>query len=73
MSLGYVIGEVAHFLITTTNRAVAQDIEYGDRGCFHRNNTDAGGMCEQMTEETNCTIGIDECMWDYSGLGEIKY
>ena len=38
MTVAYIVGEVAHFLINTTGRAVAREIHFGDSACFPANN-----------------------------------
>ena len=60
MSLGYMIGEIAHFLIITTSRPVARDIQYGDKGCYDNN---AFSM-EQKNESIKCEVFQDasSCM-----------
>ena len=50
MSLGYMIGEIAHFLIITTNRPVAREIQYGDKGCYSNNTL----PMEQKNESIKC-------------------
>ena len=50
MSLGYMIGEIAHFLIITTSRPVARDIQYGDKGCYYNNTF----PMEQKIESIKC-------------------
>ena len=59
MSLGYVIGEIAHFMIITTSRSVARDIHYGDKGCydnatFPKENRDSSLKCESFKNESFC-------------------
>ena len=68
MTVSYIVGEVAHFLINTTGRAVAREIHFGDLACFPAGN--------QSKTNDNCTAveGQPECqergcVWDYSGLG----
>lgn len=34
MSLCYGIGELSHFLVGTTSRAMSQDLGYGDQSCL---------------------------------------
>ena len=50
MSLGYMIGEIAHFLIITTSRPVAREIQYGDKGCYYNNTL----PMEQKNESIKC-------------------
>ena len=59
MSFGYVIGEIAHFLIITTSRQVARDVQYGDKGCydnvtFPAENKDTNLKCESFKNESTC-------------------
>ncbi|XP_023322348.1 protein spinster homolog 1 [Eurytemora carolleeae] len=71
MALSYVIGEIAHFLINTTSREVAREIQFGDQACFV-NKTRAAELNSNASctgyNETSCT---EEplCYWEYSGLG----
>ena len=63
MSVGYVIGEIAHFLILTTNRAVARDVHYGDKECFtNATHTQTSNLnrsnnvtCTSLKNESLCT------------------
>jgi len=59
MSFGYVIGEIAHFLIITTSRQVARDVQYGDKGCYNNatfpaENKDTNLKCESFKNESTC-------------------
>jgi MFS family permease len=69
MSLSYIIGEIAHFLINTTSREVARDVHFGDKSCFpNKTRADEVNSTVSCTgyNETTCT---DECYWEYSGSG----
>ncbi|CAH1968640.1 unnamed protein product [Acanthoscelides obtectus] len=44
VSIGYICGELGHYLIGVTSKAVAQDLHYGDISC-QLNLTDVGGPC----------------------------
>ena len=60
MSLGYMIGEIAHFLIITTSRSVARDIQYGDKGCYYNKTfpteqKNEGIKCEGFQDASSCT------------------
>ena len=60
MSFGYIIGEIAHFLIITTSRSVARDVQYGDQGCygnatFPKEDRDANLKCESFVNASSCT------------------
>ena len=59
MSLGYVIGEIAHFLIITTSRSVARDVQYGDKGCYDNSTFPTGQKdenikCEGFKNDSSC-------------------
>ena len=74
MSLGYIVGEIAHFLINTTSREVAQDIEFGDQSCYATDGVDAPSgavSCEDLEAEAECAAQ-NHCQWNYNGLG-IEY
>jgi len=80
MTLSYIVGELTHFLINTTSRAVAREIGYGEMSCF-KNETiaDVGGddgdetgvICSEIKNETDCALA-DNCHWSFNGLG-IQY
>ena len=72
MTLSYIVGELTHFLINTTSRAVAREVEFGDQSCF-KNETIVGGEelsvnCSSLKNETEC-VSQPECYWHYNGLG----
>lgn len=74
MSFGYVIGEIAHFLIITTSRQVARDVQYGDKGCydnvtFPAENKDTNLKCESFKNESTCGKTSSQCEWNYNGRG----
>jgi len=69
MSLAYIIGEIAHFLINTTSRAVAQDIKFGDKACImNESYVNSTADCKELKNETECSVN-PECVWDYAGTG----
>jgi len=63
---GYVIGEIAHFLIATTSKDVANTIPYGDQVCMEKNKTAEFGCKEFEIEET---CDSKNCDWKYNGQG----
>ena len=73
ITVSYIIGEIAHFLINTTSREVARELHYGDQACY-RNATARPAAaytsfdCPGLKEEAECR-DHEECTWDYSGLG----
>ena len=77
MTLSYIVGELTHFLINTTSRAVAREIGYGEMSCF-KNETfadvdsdETGVICSEIKNETDCALA-DNCHWSFNGLG-IQY
>ena len=68
MTVAYITGEVAHFLINTTGRAVAREVHFGELACFpSTNSTTNSTECAAAGSEEACSrLG---CSWDYSGLG----
>ena len=57
MSLCYGVGELSHFLVGTTSRAMSQDLHYGDRSC-QRNDS----LAMEVGEISNitCSHYLDE-------------
>jgi len=69
MSMAYIIGEIAHFMINTTSREVAQDIEYGDQGCLaNKTIKNSGVTCSDFKNESMCAENA-ACTFDYTGTG----
>lgn len=72
MTLSYIVGELTHFLINTTSRAVAREIKFGDKSCFksETNESSVGRSvnCTSLKNETDC-ISEPECSWHYNGQG----
>jgi len=58
MSLSYGIGELSHFMVGTTSRAMAQDLHYGDQSCL-KNDSLWNGL------ETNVTCSDFEYQESY--------
>ena len=74
MTLSYIVGELTHFLINTTSRALARDLEFGDQSCF-KNETavvvtseEVSVNCSSLKNETDC-VREEGCYWHYNGLG----
>lgn len=67
MTVAYIVGEVAHFLINTTGRAVAREIHFGESACFPANESKVATNCTAVEEQEECES--EGCSWDYSGLG----
>ena len=51
VTLSYVVGEIAHFLIAVTSKSVANDIGYGTKKCFTKNEDDV----VNKTDDTDCS------------------
>jgi len=78
MTLSYIVGELTHFLINTTSRAVARDIGYGEKSCYpnstYLGDTSSLASCtspNSSSTSSSCS-SLPHCSWDYSGLG-IQY
>ena len=74
MTVAYIVGELTHFLVNTTSRALARDLQFGDLSCF-KNETAVTGEeeeisvnCTSLKEEKDC-VGQTQCYWHYNGLG----
>lgn len=75
MTVGYIFGEIAHFLINTSSKAVARDVQFGNQACFELENITLGEndtTCKDADTEAKCQENSDKCYWDYNGSG-IEY
>ncbi|XP_015608750.1 uncharacterized protein LOC107274277 [Cephus cinctus] len=77
VSLGYVLGELGHYMIGVTSKATAEDLHYGDIAC-QLNSTDYSladlpVQCEAANNSDYCLTlnlnGTYYCEWNYNGLG----
>ncbi|XP_043478293.1 putative metabolite transport protein HI_1104 isoform X2 [Leptopilina heterotoma] len=77
VSIGYVLGELGHYLIGVTSKATAEDLHYGDISC-QLNSTefslvDLPVQCEAANNSEYCVSldlnGTNYCEWNYNGLG----
>nr|CAH7712245.1 unnamed protein product [Callosobruchus chinensis] len=77
VSIGYICGELGHYLIGVTSRAVAEDLHYGDISC-QLNLTDVHLsdlpiQCNTANDSETCSSyklnGTPYCEWNYNGLG----
>lgn len=50
MTVGYIVGEIAHFQIGTVSRSMAQDIEFGRKKCFEED-VDDSDYCRAIDNE----------------------
>ncbi|CAG9767565.1 unnamed protein product [Ceutorhynchus assimilis] len=77
VSIGYVLGELGHYMVGVTSKAMAMDLHYGDIAC-QLNNTnyylsDLPVICSDANSSDTCmSLTIDDepyCEWTYNGLG----
>ncbi|KAJ8958537.1 hypothetical protein NQ318_002332 [Aromia moschata] len=77
VSIGYICGELGHYLIGVTSKAIAEDLHFGDISC-QLNNTeyhlkDLPYACSAANDTETClsyTVnGTPYCEWNYNGLG----
>ncbi|KAB0790978.1 hypothetical protein PPYR_02778 [Photinus pyralis] len=77
VSIGYVMGELGHYLIGVTSKAIAMDLHYGDIAC-QLNNTnyhlsELPDLCHTANNSETCLSfninGTYYCEWNYNGLG----
>ncbi|XP_034933644.1 putative metabolite transport protein HI_1104 [Chelonus insularis] len=77
LSIGYIVGELGHYLIGVTSKATAIDLHYGDISC-QLNSTEYMSYelpesCESAINSTHCLSlelnGTKYCEWNYNGLG----
>nr|CAB3262831.1 uncharacterized protein LOC100183908 [Phallusia mammillata] len=72
----YAVGEIGHFIIGIVSKPLAQDIEFGDKGCI--SNSSAYNVSEKCTDAnyTRCMSLKNQnesyCEWNYLGSG-IEY
>ncbi|KAJ8985205.1 hypothetical protein NQ317_018234 [Molorchus minor] len=77
VSIGYICGELGHYLIGVTSKAVAEDLHFGDIAC-QLNKTDlllseVPVLCATANDSDTCLSyninGTPYCEWNYNGLG----
>ena len=65
LTMSYLVGEMGHFLLSSTSRDISRDIGYGDKACFNViNMTDS---CGSIKNREGCEAS--KCSWEYTGLG----
>lgn len=77
LTIGYILGELGHYLIGVTSKQTAIELDYGDHACqqndtsFHRHLLPT--QCADIPEEGKClelhVNGTNYCEWNYNGLG----
>lgn len=77
ISIGYIVGELGHYMIGVTSKDTARDLHYGDIAC-QLNSTDYSlaelpVQCDKVNDSDICLSlnvnGTSYCEWDYNGLG----
>ncbi|XP_018323579.1 uncharacterized protein LOC108735868 [Agrilus planipennis] len=77
VAIGYVLGELGHYLIGVTSKAIALDLHYGDIAC-QLNTTEyflseLPDLCHTANNSETCLSfnvnGTSYCEWTYNGLG----
>ncbi|KAL4711895.1 hypothetical protein ACJJTC_006064 [Scirpophaga incertulas] len=77
VSVGYILGELGHYLIGTTSKVTADDLHYGDKSCMlnasHLSLNQLPVVCESVNSSEICETlvlnGSRYCEWGYNGLG----
>lgn len=77
LTVGYILGELGHYLIGVTSKQTAIELDYGDHACQQNNTSferrDLPIECGKVLDESNCTQlhinGTPYCEWNYNGLG----
>lgn len=77
LTIGYILGELGHYLIGVTSKQTAIELNYGDHACqqnntsFHRQLLPT--QCGDIKNESECVElhvnGTHYCEWNYNGLG----
>jgi len=77
LTIGYILGELGHYLIGVTSKQTAIELDYGDHACqldnteFTRNELPV--QCKAISNATECLAqslnGTLYCEWNYNGLG----
>ncbi|XP_058446015.1 putative metabolite transport protein HI_1104 [Malaya genurostris] len=77
LTIGYIAGELGHYLIGVTSKATAIELDYGDHAC-QQNHTEVHRhllpqQCADIDVEHDChrqhLNGTVYCEWNYNGLG----
>lgn len=77
LTIGYIAGELGHYLIGVTSKATAIELDYGDHAC-QQNHTEVERhllpqQCADVIVEHECHQqhhnGTPYCEWNYNGLG----
>jgi len=70
LTLSYMVGEVAHFLIAVTSKDLARSIGFGDMRCYANTSTmgEMTAVCAGFKAAEDCEDHAG-CEWLYSGQG----
>ena len=63
LTSSYLLGELGHFLLSSTSRSMAGELQYGAEACL------GPADCEAQQEEETCRAVGPHCGWEYTGLG----
>ncbi|XP_044260265.1 putative metabolite transport protein HI_1104 [Tribolium madens] len=77
VSIGYVLGELGHYLIGVTSKVIAMDLHFGDIACQFNSTefslSDLPATCDTANSSEICLSyninGTPYCEWNYNGLG----
>lgn len=77
LTIGYILGELGHYLIGVTSKQTAIELDYGDHACQQNTTmfprTEIPIQCSVVMNETECVDlnynGTVYCEWNYNGLG----
>ena len=68
ITVGYIIGEIAHFLIAITSKDTANSIHYGDQACLKKAQQTEDFDCQDLKTQDVCDAE-QNCEWKYNGQG----
>ncbi|XP_001355572.1 putative metabolite transport protein HI_1104 [Drosophila miranda] len=77
LTVGYILGELGHYLIGVTSKQTAIELDYGDHACQQNsslfNRHELPMQCSAVGNESSCHDldfnGTGYCEWNYNGLG----
>ncbi|GAB0099276.1 uncharacterized protein DMENIID0001_151270 [Sergentomyia squamirostris] len=77
LTIGYIVGELGHYLIGVTSKQTARELIYGDISCQLNSTSfklsELPVQCSSVETEEECMLvekdGIPYCEWNYNGLG----
>lgn len=77
LTIGYILGELGHYLIGVTSKQTAIELDYGDHACQQNDTSftrhELTVQCSSIANATTCVAqsfnGTNYCEWNYNGLG----